>query len=72
MQDRIHEKASDFNEWLESGASLYICGQKNPMSQDVENAIVEVIAKERNISESEAQQILEELENQGKYQKDVY
>ena len=42
------------------------------MSQDVENAIVEVIAKERNISDSEAQQILEELENQGKYQKDVY
>ena len=72
VQDRIREKAKEFNSWLENGASIYICGQKNPMSQDVENAIVEVIAKERNISESEAQQILEELENQGKYQKDVY
>ena len=72
VQDRIREKAKEFNNWLENGTSIYICGQKNPMSQDVENAIVEVIAKERNISESEAKQILEELENQGKYQKDVY
>lgn len=72
VQDRIREKAKEFNSWLENGASIYICGQKNPMSQDVEKAIVEVIAKERNISESEAKQILEELENQGKYQKDVY
>ena len=72
VQDRIREKATEFNSWLEKGASIYICGQKNPMSQDVEKAIVEVIAKERSISESEAQQILEELENQGKYQKDVY
>lgn len=72
VQDRICEKAKEFNSWLENGASIYICGQKNPMSRDVEKAIVEVIAKERNISESEAKQILEALENQGKYQKDVY
>ncbi len=72
VQDRIREKAKEFNAWLENGASIYICGQKNPMSQDVENAIVAVISKERNISESEAKQILEELENQGKYQNDVY
>lgn len=72
VQDRIREKAKEFNNWLENGASIYVCGQKKPMSQDVENAIVAVISKERNISESEAQQILEELENQGKYQKDVY
>ena len=72
VQDRIREKAKEFNSWLENGASIYICGQKNPMSQDVEQAIVEVIAQERNISEEQARQILEELENQGKYQKDVY
>jgi sulfite reductase (NADPH) flavoprotein alpha-component len=72
VQDRIREKAKEFNNWLENGASIYICGQKNPMSQDVENAIVAVISKERNISEEQAQQFLEELENQGRYQKDVY
>ena len=72
VQDRIKEKAIEFNSWLESGASIYICGQKKPMSEDVENAILEVIVTERNISLAEAKEVLEELENQGKYQKDVY
>ena len=72
VQDRIKEKAKEFNSWLENGASIYICGQKAPMSQDVEAAILQVIEQERNISIEEAKQVLEELENQGKYQKDVY
>ncbi|ESU28326.1 hypothetical protein FLJC2902T_16770 [Flavobacterium limnosediminis JC2902] len=72
VQDRIREKAKAFNEWLENGASIYICGQKNPMSTDVENTIIEVIASERNISTAEAKQVLEDLETAGKYQKDVY
>ncbi|RXR21343.1 hypothetical protein EQG63_05225 [Flavobacterium amnicola] len=72
VQDRIREKGKEFNAWLENGASIYICGQKNPMSQDVEEVILEVIAKERNVSVDEAKKVLEALENQGKYQKDVY
>ena len=72
VQDRIREKAKEFNSWLENGASLYICGQKFPMSNDVENTIIEVISQERNISTTDAKQVLEELELTGKYQKDVY
>jgi sulfite reductase (NADPH) flavoprotein alpha-component len=72
VQDRIREKAKEFNAWIENGASIYICGQKNPMSQDVEQTILEVIAAERNITIEEANKVLEELENKGKYQKDVY
>ncbi|ESU25185.1 hypothetical protein FEDK69T_01530 [Flavobacterium enshiense DK69] len=72
VQDRIREKAKEFNVWLENGASIYICGQKNPMSIDVENTIIEVIASERNISIDDAKAVLEDLETAGKYQKDVY
>lgn len=72
IQDRIKENATEFNSWLENGASIYICGQKEPMSKDVESAIIEVIAQQRNLSIEQAKEVLEELENQGKYQKDVY
>ncbi len=72
VQDRIRQKAGEFNEWLENGASIYICGQKNPMSSDVEQTIIEVISIERNISIEEAKQVLDDLETTGKYQKDVY
>ncbi|MEE1898594.1 flavodoxin domain-containing protein [Flavobacterium rakeshii] len=72
VQDRIRENATEFNQWLLDGASIYICGQKAPMSLDVENTIIEVIANERNIPVEEAKQVLESLELEGKYQKDVY
>lgn len=72
VQDRIKENATEFNSWLESGASIYICGQKDPMSKDVENTILEVIATQRNISLEKAKEVLDQLEEQGKYQKDVY
>ncbi|SHJ07836.1 diflavin oxidoreductase [Flavobacterium terrae] len=72
VQDRIKENAAEFNSWLESGASIYICGQKDPMSKDVENTIIEVIATQRNISIEKAKEVLDQLEEQGKYQKDVY
>jgi len=72
VQDRIRQKGKELNQWLENGANLYLCGQKYPMSTDVQQTIIEVIAEERNISIEEANSILEELENKGKYQKDVY
>lgn len=72
VQDRIKEKAKEFNEWLENGASIYVCGQKNPMSKDVENTILDVISSERKVNLEEAKAILEQMELDGKYQKDVY
>lgn len=72
VQDRIREKAAAFNQWLQDGAVLYICGQKAPMSTDVEKVIIEVIATQRGISNEAAIQVLETLENEGRYLKDVY
>lgn len=72
VQDRIKENAKEFNSWLENGAYIYLCGQKEPMSKDVENTIIEVISSERKISIDQAKEILEELENQGRFLKDVY
>jgi len=72
VQDRIREKAAEFDEWLQNGASLYICGQKHPMGTDVENTITEVISASRGISLDDARLVLQELEEQGRYQKDVY
>ena len=72
VQDRIREKAVAFNQWLQDGAVLYICGQKSPMSTDVEKVIIEVIATQRGISNEAAVQVLETLENEGRYLKDVY
>lgn len=72
VQDRIKENAKELNDWIENGASIYVCGQKTPMSHDVETAIIEAIATQRKITINEAKQTLEDLETNGNYHKDVY
>ncbi|WP_375561327.1 sulfite reductase flavoprotein subunit alpha [Bernardetia sp. OM2101] len=72
VQHRLQEKAKEVNQWLENEAVLYVCGQKNPMSQDVENTLIQIISEQRSIDTQTAKQILQDLEEQGKYQKDVY
>lgn len=72
VQDRLKQKANEVYQWLENGAYLYICGQKNPMSADVENALLEIIATEKNTSIANARTILDNLETEGRYLKDVY
>lgn len=72
VQHRLQQNAKEVNQWLEDGAVLYVCGQKNPMSQDVENTLIQIISQQRNVDTQTAKQILQDLEEQGKYQKDVY
>jgi sulfite reductase (NADPH) flavoprotein alpha-component len=72
VQDRIRQNGSEFNDWINNGATVYVCGQKLPMSADVENTIIEVIATQRNISIDDAKAVLELMETEGRYQKDVY
>jgi sulfite reductase (NADPH) flavoprotein alpha-component len=72
IQDKIKEQAHTLFEWLQNGAFLYLCGQKDPMSKEVEAALLEVIAQAGNMSASDAQQYFEQLKNEGRYMKDVY
>lgn len=72
VQNRVKEQAKEIFEWIDNGAYLYVCGQKNGMSTDVENTLVEIIATEKNIDTETAKNYLEKLEEEGRYQKDVY
>lgn len=72
VQDRIRQQAEQFAEWLNDGAYLYVCGQKEPMSRDVENTIIEVLSQQNGWDKEEASSFLETLEIEGRYLKDVY
>ena len=59
-------------EWIDSGAQIYICGCKDPMSYDVENTLLNIIAGEKNINAEGAQEYLDAMKEAGRYHKDVY
>ena len=45
VQDRIWERRRDLVEWLDSGASFYVCGDAKAMAKDVRSALVRAYAE---------------------------
>ncbi|QGM21685.1 sulfite reductase [NADPH] flavoprotein alpha-component [Spiribacter sp. 2438] len=72
VQHRILEEGTDVNEWLERGAHFYVCGNGRGMAQAVEDALKTIIATERRLTDEQAQQAIDLLKREGRYQKDVY
>lgn len=72
VQNKLQKKGQEVFQWLEAGASLYVCGTKDPMSKDVEETLLNIIQEQGNKNREEAQNYLEEIELSGRYAKDVY
>ena len=72
VQHRMMEHADSLYEWITGGASFYICGKKDPMSTDVENALLHIIEQYGKKSIEEAKAYLEQMKEEGRYEKDVY
>ena len=69
VQHKMKKHGKELFEWLESGAAVYLCGAKDPMSVDVENALIEIIREHGNTN---AEEYFERLKEEGRYHKDVY
>lgn len=72
VQHRIAEHSKEFNEWLEKGASIYICGDEKNMAKDVHQAIRNVLVKEQNLTEEDAESYLKQMKKDKRYQRDLY
>lgn len=72
VQHEIKKESKEFMKWIDSGAYLFVCGNKDPMSMDVEETIIHILCEARTISREQAIQFLDELNDQGRYVKDVY
>lgn len=72
VQDKIRENSTALWQWLQEGAYFYFCGDASKMAKDVEQALLDVIAKEGNLSPDEAEDYLNELREEKRYQRDVY
>ena len=57
VQHRLQQKSSEVFQWLEGGASVYVCGAKEPMSKDVEETLLHIIQHEGKRNEDEAKTI---------------
>jgi len=72
VQHEILKEAEELVEWLDAGAYIYICGAKDPMSKDVESALRTILSQNKNWTDQESEQYLEDLAAKGRFQKDDY
>ncbi|OLY92324.1 sulfite reductase (NADPH) flavoprotein alpha-component [Cnuella takakiae] len=72
VQHRMLQQGKELYEWMEGGASVYVCGAKEPMSVDVEATLVQVVQQHGGKSKEEAEAYIATLKENDRYQKDVY
>lgn len=72
VQHRMIEQSKELFEWLEEGAAVYICGDEKHMAHDVHHTLLEIIAKEGDVSLKKAEEYLADMQKQKRYQRDVY
>lgn len=72
VQHKMLEQGKELFEWIENGAYFYVCGDKDHMAKDVNEALINVIEKEGTMSREEAEAYLKNMQKQGRYQRDVY
>lgn len=72
VQDRMGENAQELLKWIENGAIIYVCGSKDPMSKDVDRKLIEILSERTFDTDKETSEYLKELEESGRYIKDVY
>lgn len=72
VQHKMLESSKELFEWLQNGAYFYVCGDKQNMAKDVHNTLIDVIEKEGTMTREAAEAYLNDMQEQGRYQRDVY
>jgi len=72
VQHKMSEHSKEFYSWLENGAYVYVCGDMKNMWKDVNQTIVEIIAKEGGQSLEDSHEYVKQLKKSRRYQVDVY
>ncbi|MEH7402803.1 sulfite reductase subunit alpha [Gottfriedia acidiceleris] len=72
VQHKMLENSKELYEWIEKGAYFYVCGDKEYMAKDVNEALITILEKEGEMEREAAEAHLKDMQKQGRYQRDVY
>jgi sulfite reductase (NADPH) flavoprotein alpha-component len=72
VQDKMRMESEELYAWIARGAHFYVCGDALRMASDVESALVEIVAKHGDHTDTSAKAYVVGLKKAGRYQTDVY
>ncbi len=72
VQHRLLQQGRAVFDWLENGAQVYVCGDKNRMAADVQQAFRQIVAEHGGRTAEQAGAYMLDLLLQLRYLEDVY
>lgn len=72
VQHRMLERSKELYQWLQNGACVYVCGDEKKMAHDVHSALGAILEQEGGMSPEEAAEYLGLMQQEKRYQRDVY
>ena len=72
VQNRMEERSAQLWNWLQNGASLYVCGDATRMAKDVDRALHHIVQEEGSMDADAAQGYIQTLKDEHRYHRDVY
>ena len=72
VQHRIEEHGARVYDWLQQGATIYVCGDAKHMANDVHDALANVLVVHGRHDKASAEGYLKDLRRADRYQRDVY
>lgn len=72
VQHRMLEHGKELYRWLQEGAVIYVCGDKDRMAKDVHSALAAILEQEGGMDAEQAEEYLKQLQAEKRYQRDVY
>lgn len=72
VQDRMREQSAELFRWLEQGAQVFVCGDASRMARDVDTALHDIVVQHGGTTSERAAEYVSELNEAGRYHRDVY
>lgn len=72
VQDRMLEQGAQLWNWMQGGASIYVCGDASRMAKDVDAALHRIAEENGGLGQEAAQQYMQVMKDERRYQRDVY
>ncbi len=72
VQDRMLEQAPLFWNWLQDGASVYVCGDASRMAKDVHATLHRIVKEQGGMTTQAAEEYVHILKEDHRYHRDVY
>lgn len=72
MQHRLQERGKEINDLLEKKAYIYVCGDAANMAREVNATIGRILAQNRGIPETKAEEIVKNMRAANQYQVRIF